>query len=109
MQLHLNSLGDAASRNLYREALLAFFEPRKQFLSKLSQQRYSRCAPCPVSHIKSRTARLTKGGVMRILDSKELEDIALVRGSLQGDAVASLQRHLTSARLVLPLRAETEG
>jgi histidyl-tRNA synthetase len=58
--VHLNSLGTKEDRAIYREKLIAYFEPVKNKLSKESQQ------------------RLTKNP-MRILDSKEQEDAPFIK------------------------------
>lgn len=57
--LELNSLGDAASRTAYREALIAYFSSHREALSEESRQRLER-------------------NPLRILDSKAPEDKALV-------------------------------
>jgi histidyl-tRNA synthetase len=60
--LKLNSIGDACCRGAYREALLTYFRPHASELSADSQRRLER-------------------NPMRILDSKEAEDRALVAGA----------------------------
>lgn len=61
--LQINSLGTSDSRLKYTAALLDFLTPLKQHLSPLSQ------------------GRLERGGALRILDSKEAQDRALVDGT----------------------------
>ena len=60
--LELNTLGDAASRDAYRAALIAYFSDHRAALSPDSQDRLQR-------------------NPMRILDSKEPGDRALVAGA----------------------------
>jgi histidyl-tRNA synthetase len=60
--LNVNSIGDACCRPAYREALLAYFRPHAAELSADSQRRLER-------------------NPLRILDSKEPEDRALVEGA----------------------------
>jgi histidyl-tRNA synthetase len=55
LELHLNSIGDAACRPAYREALVAYFQPLRDQLSADSQQRLEK-------------------NPMRILDSKDERD-----------------------------------
>ncbi len=57
--LHLNTIGDAACRPLYRDALLAHFRPHLASLSEDSQRRLER-------------------NPMRILDSKDAADAAYI-------------------------------
>ncbi|MHB8461665.1 MAG: histidine--tRNA ligase [Vulcanimicrobiaceae bacterium] len=57
--LNLNTIGDASCRPLYREALLAHFRPHAASLSEDSQRRLER-------------------NPMRILDSKDAADAALI-------------------------------
>ena len=60
--LELNTLGDAASRDAYRAALIAYFSARKNDLSADSQSRLER-------------------NPLRILDSKDPGDRALIEGA----------------------------
>ena len=62
VQLQINTLGDGESRAAYVQALTAFLEARKDKLSEDSRQ------------------RLARGSVLRILDSKEASDQALLAG-----------------------------
>ncbi|MDO9333840.1 MAG: ATP phosphoribosyltransferase regulatory subunit, partial [Dehalococcoidales bacterium] len=62
VELQLNSLGDAETRAAYAVALKDFLEPRKADLSEDSR------------------ARLERGSVLRVLDSKEQKDIDLLHG-----------------------------
>lgn len=55
MTLHLNSLGNAASRAAYRQALIDYLSPMRETLSKDSQRRLDE-------------------NPLRVLDSKEKED-----------------------------------
>lgn len=59
-QFEINSLGDIESRQNYKTVLLDYFEGHNHKLSKLSKH------------------RLERGSVLRILDSKEEEDQALI-------------------------------
>jgi len=90
--LELNTLGDAASRNAYREALVAYFSAHRNALSADSQDRLER-------------------NPLRILDSKDAGDRALVEGAPTIQAVLTpeaaafydgLRSHL--ARLRVPFR-----
>jgi histidyl-tRNA synthetase len=62
LQLQLNSLGDAASKQRYREALVQFLSPKVAQLSEDSQRRLSE-------------------NPLRILDSKDPRDKAAVEGA----------------------------
>lgn len=63
VKLHLNTLGDGASRASYRAALSEWLQQRRSLLSPDS------------------VARLDRGSVLRILDSKEKQDRALLADS----------------------------
>ena len=63
VSLQINSLGDESSRAAYREVLSSYLNTYKDSLSGLSR------------------ARLERGSVMRILDSKEEEDIPIIEGA----------------------------
>ena len=65
--LELNTLGDHASRRAYREALVAYFEQHRDRLSKDSLERLHR-------------------NPLRILDSKDAGDQAVVAGAPDFDA-----------------------
>lgn len=69
VRLELNTLGDPESRAAYVAALTAFLQNHAAALSPDSQQ------------------RLARGSVLRILDSKEAQDQALLRG--EGATAAS--------------------
>jgi len=71
--LELNSLGTSSCRADYYEVLKRWLTQRKRLLSPISQH------------------RLATGAVLRILDSKEPGDIALVRGSLDQDLIDLLE------------------
>jgi histidyl-tRNA synthetase len=72
--LNLNTLGDAASRSLYRQQLIDFFTPHKDKLSEDSQRRL---------HTNP----------LRILDSKDLQDKALLQGApLLANALSEASR-----------------
>ncbi|MGR3973955.1 MAG: histidine--tRNA ligase [Candidatus Rhabdochlamydia sp.] len=60
--VHLNSVGDEETRSNYRTALEAFLRPHFEKLSAESQVRFSK-------------------NILRILDSKSLEDQALLQGA----------------------------
>lgn len=62
LYVSLNSLGDEADRQAYREALVAYFTPYKERLSQDSRERLER-------------------NPLRILDSKDENDIELVRNA----------------------------
>lgn len=62
LTLHLNSVGDPASRSLYREALIRFLEPLKEELSEDSKVRL-------------------QVNPLRILDSKDPRDQALLKNA----------------------------
>jgi len=62
LTVHINSVGDAETREVYREKLAEFLEPHKGSLSEDSK------------------ARLEKN-VLRILDSKDLDDQKLLEGA----------------------------
>ncbi len=72
ISLHLNTLGDLESRKAYREALIDYLTP---FESKLSQDSQRRLHENP----------------LRVLDSKEPEDIEIVKNA------PSILDHLTQA------------
>eukprot|EP01135_Chromosphaera_perkinsii_P005266 Nk52_evm16s328 gene=Nk52_evmTU16s328 len=61
VRLHVNTLGDRASRERYVDALRKYFVEKKDLLSPLSRE------------------RLEGGNVLRILDSKDEADIDIVR------------------------------
>ncbi|RHY49056.1 hypothetical protein DYB30_008117 [Aphanomyces astaci] len=61
LTLHINTLGCVDSRKAYRSTLTAFLDPLKHELSADSQQ------------------RLTRGSVLRILDSKDSRDKELLQ------------------------------
>jgi histidyl-tRNA synthetase len=70
--LEINSLGDGASRAAYVSALKTFLQAHENLLSEDSR------------------ARLQRGNVLRILDSKEEQDQALLRGlPLPGEDASS--------------------
>ena len=90
--LELNTLGDAASRGAYREALVAYFSERRHRLSPDSQDRLER-------------------NPLRILDSKDAGDRTLIEGAPTIQAVLTpeaaafydgLRSHLD--RLRVPFR-----
>ena len=90
--LELNTLGDAASRSTYREALVAYFSAHRDALSADSRDRLER-------------------NPLRILDSKDASDRALVEGAPTIQAVLTpeaaafydgLRSHLD--RLRVPFR-----
>ena len=90
--LELNTLGDAASRSAYREVLVAYFSAHREALSADSQDRLER-------------------NPLRILDSKDAGDRALVEGAPTIQAVLTpeaaafydgLRSHLD--RLRVPFR-----
>ncbi len=90
--LELNTLGDAVSRSAYREALVAYFSAHRDALSADSQDRLER-------------------NPLRILDSKDAGDRALVEGAPTMQAVLTpeaaafydgLRSHLD--RLRVPFR-----
>jgi len=70
--LELNTLGDAASRNAYREALVEYFSAHRDALSPDSQDRLER-------------------NPLRILDSKDTGDRALVEDAPTIQAVLTLE------------------
>jgi histidyl-tRNA synthetase len=79
LKFHLNSLGDATSRNAYREALVTYLTPHKSELSEDSQN------------------RLTTNP-LRILDSKEAQDQALLENAPQmPDFLSSDSEHYFDA------------
>ena len=61
--LRLNSLGSRGSREKYARALLDFYEPYRSQLSAVAQD------------------RLTRGAPLRILDSKEKEDVEISKNA----------------------------
>lgn len=69
--LQINSLGDESSRLTYRNVLEEYLKKHRSSLSRLSQ------------------TRLERGSVLRVLDSKEQEDIAIVQDA------PSLESHLS--------------
>jgi len=70
LKVHVNTVGDLASRSLYREALLNYFRPHLQELSADSQSRFEK-------------------NPLRILDSKDPKDKALLQNA------PSILTHLT--------------
>ncbi|HTJ81573.1 MAG TPA: histidine--tRNA ligase [Polyangiaceae bacterium] len=60
--VHINSLGGAGTRERYRDALVAFFGPKRQSLSEDSQRRLEK-------------------NPLRILDSKDPKDVAAREGA----------------------------
>ncbi len=68
--LRLNTLGDAASRDAYRAALVDYFSGHRAALSEESQERLSR-------------------NPLRILDSKDADDRKIVAGAPSFDAYLS--------------------
>jgi histidyl-tRNA synthetase len=82
--LKINSVGDPESRKVYKDALVAFFEPRKSELSEISQSRL-------------------QTNPMRILDSKEKEDQALIAKApkITDYLNEETQRHYTEVKKYL--------
>ncbi|MCC6127750.1 MAG: histidine--tRNA ligase [Chlamydiae bacterium] len=70
LKVHVNTVGDLASRALYREALLGYFRPHLKEMSSDSQVRFEK-------------------NPLRILDSKDPKDTALVKSA------PSILSHLT--------------
>lgn len=62
LKVHLNTVGDAASRDAYRETLLAYLKPHFPSLSQESQIRFEK-------------------NPLRILDSKDPNDKEIIRGA----------------------------
>ncbi|MGM0507102.1 MAG: histidine--tRNA ligase [Bacteroidota bacterium] len=82
--LRLNSIGDPGDRTRYRNALLEWFEPRKAELSEISRERLDR-------------------NPMRILDSKEKEDLPLIEDAPRISDFLSEEAHAHFDRLKLYL------
>jgi len=82
--LELNTLGTAASRQAYREALVGYLEARKEQLSEDSQRRL---------HLNP----------LRILDSKDPADKAITEGAplLRDHLDAASLEHFATVRLLL--------
>ena len=82
--LKINSVGDPESRKVYKDALIAFFEPQKSELSEISQSRL-------------------QTNPMRILDSKEKEDQALIAKApkITDYLNEETQRHYTEVKKYL--------
>ncbi|RHY01885.1 hypothetical protein DYB25_012042 [Aphanomyces astaci] len=80
LTLHINTLGCVDSRKAYRSTLTAFLDPLKHELSADSQQ------------------RLTRGSVLRILDSKDSRDKELLQ-----DAPRLLDSLTKGARTMVPV------
>lgn len=86
LKVRLNTVGDAESRSLYRDALLSYFRPYLASLSSDSQVRFEK-------------------NPLRILDSKDPKDMELVKGapSILDHLSASAKNHFEEVCRLLDL------